>query len=1007
LFCFVFFFFFFFFFPSQKKIIFVVFLADLFKRWNAGDYDHALSIVFFSRVFYASDAPNLPNGATRHRNGMMFVDHYREVVHMENRADWLTVIPEIKIGFSAMRQFLASAGGVNSLASEGNFLEAINLALNVFGKHYVDRDLRRTGQQIIVVTAGNGHFDVDALLSKLTKRRMMEGIGCDVMCLGARPLHAVPLFRLFSGAAVPPVFHVPSWFYVGFVQRRGSTAPGWSCRVRDLPFVAPPTLALFPCHAPDQQLQPEPGELGEAALLACNPFSNERVARAKPTASKRRWTNVYHSVDAPLPDSAPEVIANPNYRGLLQGINWDSITEPASLPLTTDYFPPDLTLKTLFTEHPYTMSLIPMENQYEDNPRLLLKEMVYQRLVHGYQIVTQKSRMFSTEEAADRQGMVAAVYYFSMAQDFQILSYDPLVSPHNVEVKIFHKIEDKDAAPEFEYSYNFWSGALDNNMTFRTLKANFRNDKMNYRLWNLLDRFVAGQTPPKDAFPLLKYWRVGFILIAAAASGQALALPGWSPRRPGNKGSSDVEWRKKAIDNFSAFRELLETTKLAKGQPRREMDIEVPGLAVAVTGAPGEVTGGPGKLEMTEISAVAKRMAIDASLIQDRRKGFRTYRDAILGIDCLEFILANTVAASVEEAQRVAMTMVQSGMLSMLRGSPEDFAGSVLKLVRVEPLVAPQKALAGLSNSGATLPASSAGAAAQQVVAPPNMRKFQRSETELALPRAALTSSMMRREPSLDDEIAQPASAAIAPLQSELLSDVLVGGPTAKSLNKIVVNMDSSTSDRYEWLFVAHDKTYHPNRTFYLVLEWTSCTGGAVQDFVQLLQRKAKACSLEMVQIPLNFYQRIDPFFLPVEIPFSVESLTDDECEAFQSAILVFSNFVLLQASSFEWVHSSGAAFVAVAENRVFQWYFNSLLIERDKGVASEIKQLLHNFRTTVNKFQRAFCGDKSVFSYADSADIFTVLSLCNTQIRPKLEALAVSAGLVSMDVLEELLKSR
>jgi hypothetical protein len=217
--------------------------------------------------------------------------------------------------------------------------------------------------------------------------------------------------------------------------------------------------------------------------------------------------------------------------------------------------------------------------------------------------------------------------------------------------------------------------------------------------------------------------------------------------------------------------------------------------------------------------------------------------------------------------------------------------------------------------------------------------------------------------------------------------------------------MDSS--DRYEWLFVAHDKTYHPNRTFYLVLEWTSCTGGAVQDFVQLLQRKAKACSLDMVQIPLNFYQRSDPFFLPVEIPFNVNALTDEECEAFQSAILCFSNFLLLQASSFEWVHSSGAAFVAVTENGCFQWYFNTLLIERDKGVAVEIKLLLQNFRTTVDKFQRAFGGDKSVFSYADSADIFTVLSLCNAQIRPKLEALAVSAGLVSMDVLEELLKGR
>jgi hypothetical protein len=254
-------------------------------------------------------------------------------------------------------------------------------------------------------------------------------------------------------------------------------------------------------------------------------------------------------------------------------------------------------------------------------------------------------------------------------------------------------------------------------------------------------------------------------------------------------------------------------------------------------------------------------------------------------------------------------------------------------------------------------------------------------------------------------------------LAAETLSDPLLsmrqhptnaevsGGPTAKSLNKMMVTMESS--DRYEWLYVAHDKTYHPNRTFYLVLEWTSCTGGAVHDFVQLLSRKAKACSMDLIQIPLNFYQRSDPFFLPVDIPFSVAALSDEECEAFQSGILGFSNFLLMQASSFEWVHASGAAFVAVTQHRWFQWYFNSLMIERDKGVAAEAKQLLQTFRATVNKFQRAFSGDKSVFSYEDSADIFTVLACCPPHVRPKLEALAVSAGLVSLDTLDELLKSR
>ena len=1048
----------------EKAIKF--FLVDLFKRWNVADYDHALSVVFFSRSFFKKGTLNqvLPPGATLHRSGDYYVDHYREVVHMENRADWLTVIPEIKIGFSAMRAYLASSiAGENSRASEGNFLEAINLALNIFDKHYVDRDLRRSGQQIIIVTAGNGQFDVDPVLTKLTKRRMMEGIGCDVMCLKPRPLHAVPLFRLFHTDGTISN-NVPSWFYVSYVERRRDGQQQLlSCQIRDMDdgdWAASANgspLAIVPCNEPSQLLKPN-NMLSE---LGCNPFSNLKITRSKATASKRRWVNVYHGVSAATTAAlsvSPEVSANPNYRGLLDGINWDSITEPALLPLSTDYFPPAGALKAKFTEHPYTMSLIPMENHYDDNPRLLLKELIYQRLVHGYQIVQHKSRLFSAEEAGDRHGMVASVYYLSMAQDFQVISYDPLVSQHNVEVKIFHKIEDKAAMPmEIGYTYRFWrDGGLVDNGSFRTVKLVFRNDKMNYRLWNVLDRFIAGPVPI-DGFPLLKYWRVGFILIANAGASQ---------RREGG----DLEWRRKAIENFNSFKDFLESAKIQKGQPKREMDVNVAGYAVALTGAPGEVTGGPGRLDPTEMSPLAKRMAVNPDLIQDLRKGLRTYRDSMLGADCVDFVMDNVIVTNTDEAVNLITVMVQYEMLIVVRGTIDDVPSSILKLVRLEPAKTGSSA-SGNTQSQFQLPSFGNGSAISTSHDQPSsspigasplaaLRSPTRNDTETtlratigALPRSNSSRVPINRfgssdlslssnasgnrqtmQTSASDSILEELTAAgsvIGPLSesiseheqipyvlSDHISDPLLsirqhptnaevsGGPTAKSLNRMVYSIES-TMDRHEWLHLAHDKTYYPNRTFYLVVEWMACTGSAVNDFVQLVSRKAKSCSLDMIQIPLNFYQRSDPFFLPVEVPFDVPSLTDEECEAFQSALLKFSNFLLMQASSFEWVHATGSAFVSVSEHRWFQWYFNSLLIERDKGVAVAAKKQLEEFRTTVNKFRRAFSGDKSVFSFEDSADIFTVLSFCHPAHRPKLEALAVSAGLVSLEMLQELVSGR
>lgn len=89
--------------------------------------------------------------------------------------------------------------GKISAAHEGGVLEAINMALSAFDKHYIDRDLQRTGLSIVIITAGTSHFNVDKNLLRLTTERMIdEGFGVDCVSLAKMPLHAVPLFK-YSG----------------------------------------------------------------------------------------------------------------------------------------------------------------------------------------------------------------------------------------------------------------------------------------------------------------------------------------------------------------------------------------------------------------------------------------------------------------------------------------------------------------------------------------------------------------------------------------------------------------------------------------------------------------------------------------------------------------------------------------------------------------------------------------------------------------------------------------
>ncbi|CAI5743226.1 unnamed protein product [Hyaloperonospora brassicae] len=85
--------------------------------------------------------------------------------------------------------------GVPSRAKDGNILEAINVTLNVLDKHYMDRDLGRTGQGVVMITAGCSIFNVDSKLAEITEQRMMDsGVGMDMISLSTPPLHVVPLF---------------------------------------------------------------------------------------------------------------------------------------------------------------------------------------------------------------------------------------------------------------------------------------------------------------------------------------------------------------------------------------------------------------------------------------------------------------------------------------------------------------------------------------------------------------------------------------------------------------------------------------------------------------------------------------------------------------------------------------------------------------------------------------------------------------------------------------------
>lgn len=84
-------------------------------------------------------------------------------------------------------------------AAQGNMLEAINTTLNLLRLHYMDRDLERSGNSLVIVSAGSGVFEIDKGLAVYTKQRMMDhGIGKAVNHINIKSIFVLSC-RMFCG----------------------------------------------------------------------------------------------------------------------------------------------------------------------------------------------------------------------------------------------------------------------------------------------------------------------------------------------------------------------------------------------------------------------------------------------------------------------------------------------------------------------------------------------------------------------------------------------------------------------------------------------------------------------------------------------------------------------------------------------------------------------------------------------------------------------------------------
>ncbi|KAI5463745.1 hypothetical protein BGZ63DRAFT_353970 [Mariannaea sp. PMI_226] len=199
---------------------------------------------------------------------------------------------------------------------------------------------------------------------------------------------------------------------------------------------------------------------------------------------------------------------------------WKALCCPASVPLTTEYFPSKTQFDTEYTRHPYTIDQN-NDDEMAEEPKTrsqFIQELISLRFSQGFQVVVGPSVARALGQKLVKVGDIfsrnqtledGTTIFMSVGNIIHQLS---CVNGTEVEVNIFMR---KPADTSFSSSQHFspvYKPAIRTLMddSYETREIDIFNSRPD-RNWNTIDTYIAGHSD--EMMESLRFWRARFVLI--------------------------------------------------------------------------------------------------------------------------------------------------------------------------------------------------------------------------------------------------------------------------------------------------------------------------------------------------------------------------------------------------------------------------------------------------------------------------------------------------------------
>jgi hypothetical protein len=827
------------------------FLAELFDKWKAQGVNHIVSIVLFCRV------------ATK--DGKM-KDYYEVAVEWESHLDWHSILPRIRRDAMTFLESVKGEDGANELvrARCGNFLEAIHLALMIFDKHFVDRDLSKTGMSIVAVTPGNGHFVVDDeesyTLCRLAKRKVIDdGIWLQLICLDRQPLYSTPLLEIISrNDGMFQKHYKPYWMRCGFYAGTSQ----WNdepCHLPSTPCLWPQRRggrALTSDHRPPPMTQHSlPSDISLRSLLSSDDGGHSPASielshyynPCDPKASRIHHCQICSLKWSLLTNKSANAIDDMN-----QSLDWFMLVAPPCLPLRTRVEVSEETLKRDFLVlSSYKVVIGGGKYLLVDGagPLDLMNELVSLRIALGMQ------ELMTDYENEHRSTLVMNhdVHRIERHEDGALVTMY-VRRPRN------HK-RNTTSVP---YTA-FIKPRLHSEFSERHFDLFPSNNFVGYP-WEQIDNMVAGQDVKEVDGG--RYWQSRFILIPAEEPPRTSLIMATAA----NEILDDEELR---IAGFLKFAEVFQRCSLTRPsptfrgkfvfRPRREAKREqssIEGLKILLTTATcasyavqesrriqlsleaAPSTPGQSPLHEDEEEdpssvlhveplkqsdglehvAVMMQHPLVGLSIKNRRWHWRMYASVFVGSAAVDWMLKFFDDLTTrEEAVTYGNRLMDEGVLQHILGTHRFLDGYYYYRFNT-------------SFDITTLRKGN----------PKILQTISSGHDELSSPESAKSDERELHEP-----------------QAIVMSRTVV----------IDVDREKRSISSREWAFLHYDSTHNPKNTFHFRLHWLTCSARLVDDLIQSWARRALQCGFVMLEAPVEVPGSLQkmPFRTPLLIEFSVK----------------------------------------------------------------------------------------------------------------------------------------